>query len=223
MQPNAALRLWTLFLLALAWCWAASVFTPWAADLAPRLWLYDVLYYARAALVFWGGCEWLRVLLRRDARAPALVPLALATASALLAGAYHDTAAGWRWKTAASDAALRALSRQGDHDERQRAGHFIVDTLRHPCRAEQAWLWLGRPHGAGTGTNRALVRSAGAPLAPMPDAFAFRPVGDGWWLAYQHAARYRQGLQRGDAGACAPGRVLERHRDGIAFIAAGRG
>lgn len=223
MRPPTALRLWTLFLLALAWCWAASVFTPWAADRAPRLWLYDVLYYARALLLFWGGCEWLRVLLRRDARARTLLPLALATATALLAWLHHDTAIGWRWKVAASDQALRALSRQDDHDARQRAGHFIVDTLRHPCRADQPWLWLGRPHGAGSGTNRALVRSGGVPLAPIPGAFAFWPVGKGWWLAYQHASHYQRGLQRQGGRACTPGRVLQRHVDGTAFIAAGRG
>ena len=69
MRLAAPFRLWILFALALAWCWASSVFTPWATDLAPRLWLYDVLYYARVLLLFWGACELLRVLLRRDWRA----------------------------------------------------------------------------------------------------------------------------------------------------------
>ena len=36
-----------------AWLWLWSIYTPWAADRAPRLWLYDVLYYARVLLVAW--------------------------------------------------------------------------------------------------------------------------------------------------------------------------
>lgn len=225
MRTTAPLRLWILLALALGWCWATSVFTPWAVDRAPRLWLYDVLFYLRVLLLSWGACELLRALLRRDGRAAVLAPLLLLLAVAAGAQAYADSAAGWRWKLGASRAALAAATtRANDHDTRQRAGHFIVDTLRHPCRAGEPWLWLGRPHGAGSGTNLALVRAGDAvPAAPGGGAFAFWPVRDGWWLAYQHAARYRQSLADGSARRCVPGRALPRHRDGRAFIAAGRG
>jgi len=216
-----ALRLWILFTLALLRGWAGSVFTPWAVDLAPRLWLYDVLFYARVLLLFWAGCEVLRVLLRRDRRVAVLVPLALVLATGAFAFVYAQGESGWRGKVAASRDALQSSARGGDHDRRHRAGHFIVDTVRHPCRDDQPWLWLGRPHGAGSGTNLALVRSgAVAPETPMAAAFAFWPVRDGWWLAYQHAPRYHRALVTGGQ-RCQPGRVLARHRDGQAFIHAG--
>ena len=44
-------RVAALFACVPAWLWLWSIHTPWAADLAPRLWLYDVLYYARVLLV----------------------------------------------------------------------------------------------------------------------------------------------------------------------------
>ena len=44
-------RVAALFACVAAWLWLWSIHTPWAADLAPRLWLYDVLYYARVLLV----------------------------------------------------------------------------------------------------------------------------------------------------------------------------
>lgn len=223
MRITAPLRLWTLFVLTLAWCWAGSVFTPWAIDLAPRLWLYDVLFYARVLLLSWGACEVLRVLLRRDRRASTLAPLGLVLAIGASARAYADSEAGWRWRAAASRDALQASMGTGDHDVRHRAGHFIVDTVRHPCDRAQPWLWLGRPHGAGSGTNLALVHAgAAAPQSPLANAFAFRPLRDGWWLAYQHAARYQRALAGGDIDRCATGRVLHSHRDGRAFIEAGR-
>lgn len=217
-----ALRLWMLFALAVLRCWAGSVFTPWAVDLAPRLWLYDVLFYARMLLLFWAACEVLRVLLRRDRRAAVLVPLALVLATGAFAFIYAQGESGWRGKVAASRDALQASARAGDHDRRHRTGHFIVDTVRRPCRDDQPWLWLGRPHGAGSGTNLALVRSgATVPQTPMAEAFAFWPVRDGWWLAYQHAPRYQRALATGGAQRCRPGRVLARHRDGQAFLHAG--
>ena len=224
MRLSAPLRLWTLFLLGLAWCWASSVFTPWATDLAPRFWLFDVLYYTRVLLLFWGACEVLRALLRRDWRASTLLPLSLVATVVLLAHLYPDSEAGWRWKIAASSDALQASMRARDHDARHRAGHFIVDTVRHPCRDDQPWLWLGRPHGAGSGTNLALVQAgATAPATPMADGFAFWRVSDGWWLAYQHAAHYQRAVADGREESCSPGRPLEHHRDGRAFIDAGRG
>jgi hypothetical protein len=165
----------------------------------------------------------LRALLRRDRRRSTLGPLGLALVVAALAWAYADSETGWRWKVAASRDALRASMDMDDHDVRHRAGHFIVDTVRHPCLDAQPWLWLGRPHGAGSGTNLALVQAGeGLPQSPLADAFAFRPLGDGWWLAYQHATRYRDGMAAGAADRCASGRVLHGHRDGRAFIEAGR-
>lgn len=224
MRLTTPLRLWTLLALALAWCWASSVFTPWAIDLAPRLWLYDVLFYARVLLLFWGTCELLRALLRRDWRRSTLGPLGLVLLVAALAWAYADSETGWRWKVAASSDVLRASASTGDHDIRHRAGHFIVDTVRHPCAADEPWLLLGRPHGAGSGTNLALVHAGdGPPQSPFAEAFAFRPVRDGWWLAYKHAANYRGAVADGVAIRCAARRVLHRHRDGRAFIDAGRG
>jgi len=62
-----------------------------------------------------------------------------------------------------------------------------------------------------------------APQSPMAEAFAFRAVRDGWWLAYQHATRYQRALAGVRQEGCRPGRVLERHRDGSAFVDAGRG
>lgn len=215
-----ALRLWILFALAVLRGWAGSAFTPWAVDLAPRLWLYDVLFYARVLLLFWAACEVLRVLLRRDRRAAVLVPLALVLATGAFAYAYAQGEGGWRGKVAASRDALQSSAHDGDR--RHRAGHFIVDTVRHPCRDDQPWLWLGRPHGAGSGTNLALVHSGvSAPQTPMLEAFAFWPVRDGWWLAYQHAARYQHTMATGGSQRCQPGRVVARHRDGQAFLRAG--
>ena len=48
-------RIAALFACVAAGLWLRSIHTPWAADLAPHLWLYDVLYYARACC-WWPGC-----------------------------------------------------------------------------------------------------------------------------------------------------------------------
>ena len=135
-----------------------------AATPAQLQWVINAyLLPLSALLLFWGACELLRVALRRDWRAPTLVPLALVFAVGLAAWAYADSDTGWRWKVASSRDALRAAIAAPDHDVRHRAGHFIVDTVRHPCGGTEPWLWLGRPHGAGSGTNLALVH-AGARL-----------------------------------------------------------
>ena len=226
MRFPASLRPWLLLLASLAWLWATSVFTPWAADRAPRLWLYDLLFYLGFALLFWGGAEALRLALRRGPRGDA-IPLAAAACMAVAVLGHAHTGTGMRWKVAASHAALTATASAGYSDQRRRVGHFIVDDVRLPCAGtRQAWLWLGRPHGGGSGTNIALVWGAGQrPATPQHDAFAFWPAGHGWWVAYQHAGRYHDGIARPPAGAtgtCTPGAVLSRHRQGIALVADGR-
>ena len=228
MRLRVSPRPWLLLLATLAWLWATSVFTPWAEDRAPRLWLYDLLFYLRFALLFWGGGELLRLALRR-APSVDVVPLAVAGCVVIVALGYQHTAAGLRWKIEASSNALATAARTDnvDNDRRRRVGHFIVDSVRLPCaRTQQAWLWLGRPHGGGSGTNMALVWGNGRrPATPLHDAFAFWPAGNGWWVAYQHAGRYQQAIVRQQAGAteaCTPGMVLSRHRQGTALVAEGR-
>jgi hypothetical protein len=225
MRLPASARPWLLLLATLAWLWATSVFTPWAADRAPRLWLYDLLFYLRFALLFWGGAELLRLAWRRGPRLDA-VPLAAAACVALAVLAYEHTGTGLRWKISASRSALIAAADAGPGDQRRRVGHFIVDSARLPCAGtRQAWLWLGRPHGGGSGTNMVLVRGNGHPPAtPLHDAFAFWPAGNGWWVAYQHAGRYRDAvsMQQEPADTCKPGVLLSRHRQGLALVDEGR-
>jgi hypothetical protein len=228
MRFPASPRPWILLIATLAWLWASSVFTPWAADRAPRMWLYDLLFYLRFVLLFWGGGELLRLALRR-APSVDVVPLAVAGCVVIVALGYQHTAAGLRWKIEASSNALATAARtdNGDNDRRRRVGHFIVDSVRVPCAdARQAWLWLGRPHGGGTGTNLALVRGNGQrPATPLHDAFAFWSAGNDWWMAYQHAGRYHRAIARSeadDAGACTPGPALSRPRQGLALSADAR-
>jgi hypothetical protein len=219
-------RPWLLLLATLAWLWATSVFTPWAEGRAPRMWLYDLLFYLGFALLFWGGGELLRLASRRG---PAMDAAPLAVAALVVAAAlgYQHTEAGLHWRIADSRAALAAAAHAGYSDRRRRVGHFIVDSVRLPCTGtRQAWLWLGRPHGGGSGTNLALVWGDGRrPATPLQDAFAFWPAGNGWWMAYQHAGRYRRAITRhaaGAAGTCTPGEVVSRHRQGVALVAEGR-
>lgn len=225
MPPASSLRPWCLLAATLAWLWASSVFTPWAADRLPRLWLYDTLFYLRYVLLLWAAAEAACLAFHwRDRRARhALLPLAGTLLAAGTAWVGLHSEAGLRWRVAASESALAAVADSGASDVRRRAGHFLVDSVRQPCRG-QAWLWLGRPHGGGTGINLALVRSGAAPpRTPAADAFAFWPAGDGWWVAYQHAARYRDAVATG-AGtpACPRGRILSRQREGLALVEAGR-
>ncbi|MFC7301824.1 hypothetical protein [Cognatiluteimonas weifangensis] len=227
MRLSAALRLWALLLATAAWLWAGSVYTPWAADRAPRLWLYDLLFYLRFALLFWAGAEALRLGLRRGPAAAAW-PLAATALVVLVALGLGHSEAGLRWKLAASHDALAAAARDAGSDRRRRAGHFLVDSVRMPCPG-QPWLWLGRPHGGGSGINLALVHAGTrAPAVPaqLREAFAFWPAHAGWWLAYQHADRYSRATAAAPAApaadACVPGAVLTRHRHGLALVAAGR-
>lgn len=225
MRLPSSLRLWTLLAAVLFWLWASSVFTPWAEDRAPRLWLYDLLFYLRFVLLFWAAAEGLRLAWRRESRTSMrqALPLAAIVAVVLAAWTYERTVTGLRWKVSSSRDALAAVARDGYGDRRRRAGHFLVDTTRAPCGDAQPWLWLGRPHGGGTGINLALVRSDSVPATPEPEAFAFSPVADGWWMAYQHAGHYRRALQqRRDSSAtaaCVVGTVVT-HRQGLAFTKA---
>lgn len=219
---GTSVRLVALLALALAWLWAWSIYTPWAADRAARLWLYDSLYYTRVVLVAWGLAEaaswaW------HPARRTGIGTLALAAVAGLAALAWTlgSTAPGWRMRVLASSTPLHALAGKGLGDQRQRAGHVLVDSVRFPCGADIPWFWLGRPHGTGSGINLALVRSDTAPLAPFAPAFRVYPIADRWWLAYQHGPRYHALQPDPAAAACRPPASAGSHRAGMAFIAAG--
>ncbi|GAA4857749.1 hypothetical protein [Luteimonas vadosa] len=223
--PGRQWRTWAMLVAIVSWLWARSSLTPWAPDPAPRLWLYDTLFYLGFALLAWWLAEVARVLLRPRAGARRdAVPLVVA-ALAFAASLATETAPGWAIRTELSQPSLHALAEGGYDDTRRRAGWFLVDTVREPCRG-QAWLWLGRPHGGGKGTGQALVRTGTRrPMSPAEDAFAFVPAGDGWWVAYQDSGRYhaRRPRQTAEAGAgCVPGRILPGHSAGRAFLARGR-
>lgn len=132
--------------------------------------------------------------------------------------AYAHTSIGWRLRVLASTHALAALAAHGPGDLRQRAGHVLVDTVRLPCGAATPWFWLGRPHGAGSGINLALVRSDGPPQVPFADAFRIRRIDDHWWMAYQNGGRYLALQTQDDEAACRAPRTLPSHRAGMAFI-----
>jgi hypothetical protein len=218
---RVALRRWLLCLALPAWAWSRSTFTPWAVSRAPRLWLYDALYYLGFALLAWAIAEVaLAIFQRRRERPATLLPIAVAAglASAILWWAYFESGLRMQLRASAND--LHRVAGAGPGDVRLRAGVFLIDTVRAPCAAAEPWLWLGRPHGAGTGINRALVYSGPTvPHTPQRDAYAFWPVADGWWMAYQHARRDLAVADTPDR--CAPGRALHSHRHGMAWIADG--
>jgi len=214
-------RLVLLLAATLAWLWAISPYAPRAADRAPRLWLYDLLFYVRAVLLAWTVAEIAFALFRGTRRSPGVVALLGTVLAAWLgAAAYDDSGVGWRWRVRASGAALAAVAQAGDSDQRQRVGHLLIDTVRTPCGARSPWLWLGRPHGGGSGINLALVRGNGAvPRTPVRDAFVFLALGEGWWLAYENAARHHAAAPQ---RACTPGTAVGTHRAGLAHVAASR-
>lgn len=223
-RSRAALRAWLVFACALLLGWAGSVYTPWAVDTAPRLWLYDAVFYLRFVVGAWALAEALRLGLRREWSAAAWIPLALAGLCGVLVAADSRSEALLRWKVRGSAPELARVGGAGNASRRVRAAHFIVDGVSIPCRDGERWLWIGRPHGAGSGTSTALVRArAGVPAAPAGDAFRFRRLTDDWWMAYQHAARHARGASMpADVRAtCTGGRELSSHRQGRAFIEAG--
>jgi len=212
-----------LTLLTGLWLWSGSVFTPWAEDLDPRLWLYDLRYYAGFGLLFWGVAE-AALLLRRSrqggevrARRATVAGLLSLSAAAVLASAWlMHTEAGLRWRLRASAEALAPLALPAYADRRQRIGWFLVDTRRMPC-GDQAWLWLGRPFGGGTGINQALVHSPQTlPKSPQAAAFRFRALDAGWWLAYQRAGSYSAAAD--GTMICIPGLPAASHASGLRFI-----
>ena len=219
---SIALRRWGLVLAFLAWCWARSALTPWAASRESRLWLYDALFYLGFVLLGWGVAELLALAWdARHGRRSARSPLATLLLSAALATWWTHSEAGLRLQLRQSEGALQRVAAAGYGDRRQRAGWFLVDSVRTPC-GRTPWLWLGRPHGGGSGINRALVYAGdGVPATPQHDAYVFWPLADGWWMAYQHA---RRDLAREDApGRCAGGTPVRSHRRGMAWIGDGRG
>ena len=114
MSVPSSLRLWMLLAATIAWLWATSVFSPWAVDRAPHLWLHDLLFYLRFALLFWTAAEILRIILRRTRpRLAEFSPLALMALIVLVAQAYQHEEAGLRWKLAASNDALLAVAGAG--------------------------------------------------------------------------------------------------------------
>ena len=189
------------------------------------MWLYDLLYYAGFVLLAWGLVEagGLWMAHRRGHRIGASACLvAAAAACGLLPFALSASGYGIALQTWFSADALAREADAGDSTHRHRTGALIVDSRRRPCG--ETWHWLGRPHGAGSGTSLALVRADGPrPLDPDPEAFRYRDLGGGWWLAYQHGARYAAGLGHGAPARCTPAEGIVAHRAGMRFVAGGRG
>lgn len=216
----------TMALLActLAWVWTRSPLTPWAVSAEPRMWLYDLLYYTGFVLLAWGlaeaGALWIAHRRGRKVGAPACL-VAIAAVCGLLPFALSASGYGIVLQVRTSTSALAREIDAGD-TYRHRAGALIIDSRRRPCG--ETWLWLGRPHGAGSGTSLALVHAGGPrPLDPDPNAFRYRDLGGGWWVAYQHGARYAAGLGQGPPARCTPAEGIVDHRAGMRFVAEGRG
>ena len=166
-----------------AWWWAVSVFSPWATSMAPRLWLYDTLFYLRFALIAWVLAAIGFALARRARSKRTLAWFALPLCVAGIAWVYERTEIGLRFKVHASTHALSRSATLPYDTPRHRAGHFIIDTVRMPVAA-QPWLWLGRPFGGGTGTGKALVHGGAlAPTSLDASVYRTRAIVEGWWLA----------------------------------------
>ena len=218
-------RLYLYFSIFTVWFWANSIFAPWAEDLNPRLWLYDLLFYTRFVLLFWGGVELLiasRQILdtqtsKRNGYANIIViGMATLSVSAYLYLMY--TGNGFRLRTKISASALAALQEPGFSDQRQRIGWFLVDNRRQPCPKE-SWLWLGEVYGGGSGNNLALVHSKNqSPKTPVLEAFRFWPLNEQWWLAYQNPDRYYKDLDV--SKYCVDGKIVKTHEQGMQFIKA---
>ena len=179
----ATWRRWALVAAAIAWWWAMSVFTPWAGDMAHRMWLYDTLFYARFVLLAWALAEFGYAVVTRRAGDKRIGWAIALIAFVSIAWTYERTDVGLRLKVVASEAALSRSTSLPYATPRHRAGHFIIDTVREPAPGEP-WLWLGRPFGGGTGTGRALVRSGDdAPIPPVNGDYEYRHIAGAWWMA----------------------------------------
>ena len=133
------------------WCWLWSVHTPWAADLEPRLWLYDLLYYARVVLVAWTLAEcahWAWHPVRRTRVATACLAATLALSA--VAWSHANTALGWRLRVQASTQALaeryaasRASANKGPTNTMEPSASCSAPNRRRPasyssCSAQPA-------------------------------------------------------------------------------------
>ncbi|MEY2866015.1 MAG: hypothetical protein RIQ43_41 [Pseudomonadota bacterium] len=217
-------RLIVLTLLGVLWLWAGSVYSPWAEDLDPRLWLYDFLFYSGYILLFWVLVEaGLRLRSYRDGIASLRALFAgacLLVVSGLavnLPGWIVDTEIGWRWRVRMSLEALAPYAVPAHADVRHRVGMLLVDTRREPCPG-QSWLWLGRPFGGGTGINLALVHGSrnAVPKSPQAEAFRFLHMHKNWWLAYQNPDSYS--AETDGTIVCVEGRSVASHEQGLRFI-----
>jgi hypothetical protein len=217
-------RLIVLTLLSGLWLWAGSVYSPWAEDLDPRLWLYDFLFYSGYILLFWVLVEaglWLRRYRDGIASLRALFAgaclLVVSGLAVNLPGWIADTEIGWRWHVRMSLEALAPYTVPVHADVRHRVGMLLVDTQREPCPG-QSWLWLGRPFGGGTGINLALVHGSRntAPKSPQAEAFRFLHMHKNWWLAYQNPDSYS--AETDGTIVCVEGRSVASHAQGLRFI-----
>lgn len=216
-------RLISLALLSGLWVWAGSIYSPWAEDLDPRLWLYDFLFYSGFILLFWVVLEmglWWRRYRDGDLLRMQYVSALLLAASAVTLAVpnwFADTQVGWRWRVQMSIEALAPYAVPAHADFRHRVGLFIVDTQRMPCPG-QSWLWLGRPFGGGTGTNLALVHASNqeVPRSPQLEAFRFLRMHENWWLAYQNPDSYS--AETGGTIVCVEGLAVASHAQGLRFI-----
>lgn len=217
-------RLIVLTLLSGLWLWAGSVYSPWAEDLDPRLWLYDFLFYSGYILLFWVLVEtglWLRRY--RDGMASLRAQftgaflLVVSGLAVNLPGWIADTEIGWRWHVRMSLEALAPYTVPVHADVRHRVGMLLVDTQREPCPG-QSWLWLGRPFGGGTGINLALVHGSrnAVPKSPQTEAFRFLHMHENWWLAYHNPDSYS--VETDGTIVCVEGRSVASHAQGLRFI-----
>lgn len=187
------------------------------------MWLYDLLFYTRFALLFWAAFELvyagIRIRKSSGISPQAILNIAVIGLAALTVSAYFflmQTGNGFRARVKLSTESLDALREPEFTDIRLRAGWFLIDTQRQPC-GDQPWLWLGNMYGGGTGNNLALVYStSGVPKSPAVEAFRFWPVSAGWWLAYQNPESYYSRALQSDA--CTNGETVATHDQGMAFI-----
>lgn len=216
-------RIYLFLIIFMAWLWAGSVFAIWSESLNPRLWLYDLLFYTRFVLLYWGcfeflwACRQLQSVPDKRKRAIAsacvLAVLGLGAATVMYLMA---SGGGWKIKVQFSAEELGKHRVPVHVDQRQRIGWFLIDNRRNPCR-DEPWLWLGEVYGGGTGNNMALVYSKRVlPKTPSSEAFRFWPLTDHWWLAYQNPKTYFKNLKP-DA-PCVDGQAVATHGEGVDFI-----